>query len=93
MYDFLCTNRINALQGTYYESGVKVYQTNGIMCQIYIGFAKKCTVWLPYNKLKELLTDPTYTRNLLTTDHHHLLLVFEHFTELEPGTPDVKGTY
>ena len=72
------------LQVTYRKSAVKVYQTNGIMCQIYNGFAKQCTVWAPYNKLSDLLTDPTRTRNLLTPDQHRLL--FEHFAALTPGT-------
>ena len=52
---------------------------------------KQCTVWLPYNKLRDLLTDPSCTQNLLTPDHHHLL--FKHFAALEPGTADAKGTH
>ena len=66
MYNFLRTDKIDALQATYHQSNVEVYQTNCIMRQIYNGFAKQCNVWASFKKLRGLLTDSTRARNLLT---------------------------
>ena len=54
---------IDALQAMFCESDNKVYQINGIMRQIYIGFSKQCTVWVPFKNFKSLLTDPTRAKN------------------------------
>ena len=53
------------------------------MRQIYIGFSRSCDVWHPFITLKDLLTDPSRSRNLLTQDHHRLL--FENYAALQPG--------
>ena len=66
------------------SSNGKPYDTSGVMIQIHGGFSRQCTVWKLFHKLYPLLTDLSWSRHLLTPDHHCLL--FEDFLALCPGT-------
>ena len=82
MHNFLRYERIDALQPSFSGTS-KGFNTNGVMRQIYIGFLRSCDVWHPFIPLKDLLTDPSRAKNLLTQDHHRLL--FENYAALQPG--------
>ena len=77
--------REDCLRATSLSLGAKPFSTNGVMRRCYNGFgsATPCS-YLPCNKMKSTLTDPSLCRHALTLDHHCLL--FKDFVELTPGT-------
>ena len=85
MHNFLRYEQIDALQLTFSGTS-KGFNTNGVMCQIYIGFLRSCDVRHPFKTLRDLLIDPSRAKNLLTQDHHRLL--FENYAALQPGESD-----
>ena len=76
LFSFLRTDRLNTKLG---ELSRKPFQTCGIMKKVYNNFSSESKVWFPFLHLKELLSDDTKSKEVLTVDNHRLL--FEDFLE------------
>ena len=80
MFSFLRTDRLNT---KLVELSRKPFQISAIMKQVYNNFSSESKVWFPFLHLRELLSDDTKSKEVLTVDHHRLL--FEDFVELCEG--------